>query len=150
MVLVLITSCKKASLDSPSAISASILINGSNIADGTVSGPNRTDSITMKAQFSDPQGKNTIQRAVVTYSHASHAGMGMMDHMGQITLWDNGTHGDHTPGDGWFEMEDEMDDMMTRMGHNWNQIMGHYDFEFYCVDDDGNESNHISVHMDVQ
>ena len=67
----------------------------------------------------------------------------------KISLWDDGTHGDHVPGDGWYSMEDDMIQMMSMMGNNWDQIMGLHDFEFYCQDEEGNESNHIGAHLNV-
>jgi hypothetical protein len=41
-------------------------------------------------------------------------------------------------------------EMMSMMGNHWNQIMGTHEFEFYCLDEDGNESNHITAHIDIQ
>lgn len=139
--------CKETNTaNSPVALDASVWVNDMNISNGNLSNPNQNDRIRLKAQFSDPQGNQTIRNAVATYSH----GMGMMDHTVQLTMWDDGTHGDDVPGDGWFHMEDEMADMMSQMGHGWNQIMGDYRFDIYCFDEDGNESNHISVHMTIQ
>lgn len=146
VVLVVLGNCKKAALDSPTAVTAMILVNGSNMTNGSMSNPGQGDRMTMRTQFSDPQGSNTIRAAVASYSH----GHGMMDHMGQITLWDDGTHGDDVAGDGWYHMEDEMLEMMSMMGNSWNQIMGTHEFEFYCLDEDGNESNHITAHINIQ
>ncbi|NIM13468.1 MAG: hypothetical protein GTO45_15250 [Candidatus Aminicenantes bacterium] len=146
VTLFALANCKKGTLVSPTAITAAIMINGNDMTNGTMSGPNQNDRMTIRAEFSDPQGNHTIRTAVASYTH----GHGMMNHMGQITLWDDGTHGDHIPGDGWFTMEDDMIQMMSMMGNNWNQIMGSHEFEIYCLDEDGNESNHITVHMDIQ
>jgi hypothetical protein len=145
-MLVVLGNCKKAALDSPTAVIAMIMVNGSEMTNSSLSNPSQDDRMTVRAQFFDPQGSNTIRTAVTSYSH----GHGMMDHMGQITLWDDGTHGDDVPGDGWYHMEDEMLEMMSMMGNHWNQIMGTHEFEFYCLDEDGNESNHITAHIDIQ
>lgn len=143
----LTSGCKKSTTaNSPVALDASVWVNGMDKSNGNLSNPNQADRMRIRAQFSDPQGNHTINSAVATYSH----GMGMMDHTVQVTMWDDGTHGDDIPGDGWIHMEDEMVDMMSLMGHGWNQIMGDYRFDIYCFDEEGNESNHISVHMTIQ
>jgi hypothetical protein len=139
--------CKKSTATSaPMALNASLMVNGTDMTGGTLSNPNQGDHMNIGAQFTDPQGNHTIRNAVAIGSHS----MGMMSHLGDITLWDDGTHGDDIAGDGWFHMENEMADMMASMGHGWNDIMGDYEFEVYCIDEDGNESNHISVHMNIQ
>jgi len=146
ITIVVLNGCKKGVVDSPLALTAAIIINGSDMTNGTMSNPNQGDLMTLKAEFSDPQGNHTIRMAAASYTH----GHGMMNHMGEITLWDDGTHGDHVPGDGWYTMEDDMLQMMSMMGNHWNNIMGSHEFQFYCLDEDGNESNHISAHLDVQ
>jgi hypothetical protein len=146
VTIVVLAGCKKGTVDSPLALTAVIMINGSDMTNGTMSGPRQADRMTLRAQFSDPQGNHTIRTAVASYNR----GHGMMNRMGEITLWDDGTHGDHVPGDGWYTMEDDMLQMMSSMGHHWNEIMGEHEFGFYCLDEDGNESNHITVRLNVQ
>lgn len=146
VALLFLGNCKKETLDAPTAISAAIMIDGSNMTNGTVSSPSRDDRMKVTAQFSDPQGNHTIRTAVVSYSMAG----GMMGQMGQFILWDDGTHGDDAAGDGWYCLEDDMEEMMSMVGHGWSQVMGSHEFDFYCLDEDGNESNHITVHMDIQ
>jgi hypothetical protein len=140
-----IGSCKTASSVAPTVLSAVLTVNGQEVTNGSISSLNQGDLISIKAQFSDPQGNHTIKKAIASFSH----GTGMMDHMGEIHLWDDGTHGDENHGDGWFTMMDEMSEMMSMMGIGWAQRMGTHQLEFYCVDEDGNESNHISVHLNI-
>jgi len=144
--IVVSAGCKKGAVDSPLALTAAIMINGNDVTNGSMSNPNQDDRMTIRAHFSDPQGNQTIRTAFASYSHLH----GMMNHMGQYTLWDDGTHGDDVPGDGWYCLEDDMVQMMSIMGHNWDQIMGSHEFEFYCLDEDGHESNHITAHLNVQ
>jgi hypothetical protein len=91
--------CKKGMNDmSPQALAAAIMANGNNVTNGTMSNPNQDDRLMIRAQFFDPQGNQTIHMAVASYKH----GHGMMNHMGEITLWDDGHHGDDMHGDGWY------------------------------------------------
>jgi hypothetical protein len=146
VTIVALAGCKKTAVDSPLALTAAIMINGSDMTNGTMSNPNQADRMTIRAEFSDPQGNHTIRTAAASYTH----GHNMMNHMGEITLWDDGTHGDHVPGDGWYTIEDDMVQMMSMMGNHWDQVMGSHEFEFYCLDEDGNESNHITARLNVQ
>ena len=145
VTLLMVNNCKKVTTDSPLVLSAVLMVNGLEVTNSSVSNLSQGDLMTVRAQFSDLQGNHTIKTAVASFSH----GMGMMKHVGEFHLWDNGTHGDEFYGDGWFSMEDEMSEMMSIMGIGWGQMMGTYEFEFYCIDEDGNESNHISVHLDI-
>ena len=101
--------------------------------------------MTFRAMFTDPDGNDTIKKAVVSYN----VKMMMMNHSGEITMWDDGTHGDMTPGDGIFHMEDDMSEMMKMMGIVWANMMGDYEFEFYCFDEDDHESNHYKVEVTI-
>lgn len=146
--LVVLSNCKTTENSAPVALSGQVMFNGINMTSSfsnTSSNYNQKDKMTFKGQFTDPDGDHTISKAMVSYN----VNMGMMNHSGEITIWDDGTHGDVTPGDGWYHMEDEMEQMMLLMGIQWSQMMGDYSFEFYCIDEDGNESNHFKVHLDI-
>lgn len=146
--IILLSNCKAAENSAPVALSGQVMINGADMTtshNNSNSNYNRNDRMTFKAMFKDSDGNDTIKKAVVSYS----VNMMMMDHSGEITMWDDGTHGDMTPGDGWYHMEDEMGEMMLMMGIQWEQMMGDYDFEFYCFDEDGNESNHYKVDLSI-
>ena len=145
VTLLMVNNCKKATTDSPVVLSAVLMVNGLEVTNGSVSNLSQGDLMTVRAQFSDPQGNHTIKTAIASFLH----GMGMMNHMGEFHLWDDGTHGDENHGDGWFTMADEMSGMMSMMGIGWDQRMGTHELEFYCIDEDGNESNHISVHLNI-
>lgn len=73
-------------------------------------------------------------------------GMGMMGSTGVLTLYDDGTHGDHTPGDGIYCFED----WQERYGcHGTDAPMGNYHYEFWGEDHMGHESNHVMVNVTV-
>ena len=145
---VVLSNCKTTENSAPIALSGDIMINSIEM---TANNSNSSldykidDMMTFRGRFTDPDGDETITRAVVEYN----VNMGMMNHSGQITMWDDGTHGDMTPGDGWYHMEDEMEVMMLMMGIDWGMMTGEYNFEFYCFDDEGNESNHIHTNLSL-
>jgi len=132
--------------DPPAAIEGQLFVNGAEVTGKTIRDPNQGDRLKLRAHFSDPQGNETIRIAFARYSHHR----GMMQHMGDYTLWDDGTHGDEIAGDGWYCYEGEIGNMMSMMGVNWGHHWGMHEYEFYCYDYDDNESNHLTVGMDIQ
>ncbi len=71
--------------------------------------------------------------------------MGMMNNSGDWMMYDDGTHGDRTPGDGEYCYQD-FDQMRIHMR---NAMPGHYTFDFYCVDSNGNHSPYNTAWVDV-
>ena len=147
MALVFLNGCSSVADDLPMALRAEIIVNGSDVTGGTVATPNQSDRLKLRGKFSDSDGGQNIQAAFAEYAH--HSGM-MMDHMGEYTLWDDGTHGDDVAHDGWFCLEDDMAHMMSMMGVDWGHSEGSHEYEFYCFDEEGNESNHITVQVNIQ
>ena len=68
-------------------------------------------------------------------------GMGMMQG-GMIEMHDDGTHGDHTPGDGVYCYQDERDEYGCG---GPSSPMGQYHYDFWATGAGGMESNHMAV-----
>jgi len=84
--------------------------------------------------------------ATVWMQYDRPMGMGMMRHTGRIQLHDDGTHGDRVAGDGLYCLED----FEGRYGcHSASAEMGEYHYEFYGFHDDGHESNHMTVRVNI-
>jgi hypothetical protein len=71
--------------------------------------------------------------------------MGMMGKSGVVMLYDDGTHGDHAPGDGLYCLYDERD---ADGCHGSGAPMGDYHYEFWGSHSQG-ESNHMRVTVTV-
>ena len=65
---------------------------------------------------------------------------------GMFQMYDDGTHGDRIPGDGEYCFENFNEAPRMHMG---NAMSGHYTFEFYCQDSNGNHSSHNNAWVDV-
>jgi hypothetical protein len=77
---------------------------------------------------------------------------GMMEHRGRFMMYDDGTHGDDVPHDGIYCNEGSVRDMMMFMGipmHNMDEMIGEHEAEFYCIDENSRESNHVTVRFEV-
>jgi hypothetical protein len=68
--------------------------------------------------------------------------MGMMHRHGEFMLYDDGTHGDPTPGDAAYCYEDVMGEYGC---HGTNRPMGPYHYDFCPIDEHGVEGNHVSM-----
>lgn len=84
--------------------------------------------------------------ATVWMQYDRPMGMNMMRHTGRLELYDDGTHGDHVAGDGLYCFEDSEGDYGC---HAARAKAGEYLYEFYGFDDDGHESNHMTVRVNI-
>jgi hypothetical protein len=78
------------------------------------------------------------ERMWVSYGH------GMMN--GRFALYDDGTHGDHVPGDGLYCLEDFDGEYGF---HQAGSPHGEYHYDFWGEHHDGSQSNHRNVTVHV-
>ncbi|MEO8198700.1 MAG: choice-of-anchor X domain-containing protein [Thermoanaerobaculia bacterium] len=147
----LLAACGGGGGSSPTAPSAPTLVLQSatlSVAGQVVNGMtlppghNQGNSTRFEARLLDTQGMphadGTMQ---IHYDRPS--GMGMMGATsGTMMLYDDGTHGDRTPGDGTYCFED----FVGEFGCNAvNSPMGEYHYDFWGQDPGGHQSNHLAV-----
>jgi len=73
-------------------------------------------------------------------------GGGPGQNLGYMYLYDDGTHGDPTPGDGIYCYEDTQGQYGFHMA---NSPMGQYHYEFFGIDHDDHHSNHMQVQVTI-
>lgn len=74
-------------------------------------------------------------------------GHGMMGGSPTFHLYDDGTHGDHTPGDGVYHFED----LDGRYGfHHQGAHHGQYHYDFFGLHPNGTETNHMIIDIMVE
>ncbi len=113
-------------------------VNGMTITPSQAQGTNTR----FEARLMGPDGPAVGQTVRVSYQRPQGM-MGMMGgSSGVMTLYDDGTHGDETPGDGIYCTEDWDGQYGFHMN---NAQMGTYHYDFYGMHDDGHESNHMEV-----
>lgn len=89
-----------------------------------------------------------IESGMTVWVQFRSPSMGMMTSgMGAMRMYDDGTHGDHMPGDGEYCYEDE-DDMPGM--HMMDAPHGHYEFDFYCENTHGDHGNHQSAYVEIR
>lgn len=71
---------------------------------------------------------------------------GMMHRSGSFFLYDDGTHGDHVPGDGLYCLEDPDG---AYGFHHMGAFHGQYHYDFCGLYGDGAETNHRLFHVTV-
>lgn len=74
-------------------------------------------------------------------------GHGMMGGAATFQLYDDGTHGDHTPGDGVYHFEDHDGEYGF---HHRGAHHGQYHYDFFGLHPDGTETNHMTVDVMVE
>jgi hypothetical protein len=110
-------------------------VNGDTLLQGAPLGDNTRFEATVVGPGSSEMGL-TVQ---VEYDRPF--GM-MMGQQGTMRLYDDGSHGDPTPGDGVYCYEDHQGDY----GFHMHQApMGNYHYGFVAVDREGHHSNRIDV-----
>lgn len=120
---------------------AGVTVNGATLPPGHGSGA----STRFEARLVDAAGRPAAGHAArVAYSRPN--GHGSMMNGGRITLYDDGTHGDHVPGDGIYCYEDTAGDYGC---HGENAPLGQHRYDFYGMDHQGAESNHVMVTVNV-
>lgn len=138
-----ITSCKSDNPTSsnhvPSLQRAAIFIGGVDVANATI----RPGMGTATRYLAYPSNLQPGLSVMMQFHIPGAMGQGLQTQM----MYDDGTHGDHFAGDGEYCYEDTSG--MPGI-HMMNAMMGHYSFEFYCQDSQGNHSMHRKVSVDVQ
>jgi hypothetical protein len=74
--------------------------------------------------------------------------MGMMGQSGTVRMYDDGTHGDRTPGDGLYCLADDETGTQEIGCHGAGAPMGTYHYDFYATAA-SRESNHVRVTVSV-
>ena len=82
----------------------------------------------------------------VTYDMPMGGGM-MGANRGAFHLYDDGTHGDPTPGDGVYCYEDDGDHYGF---HHMDAHHGEYHYDFYGLRADGGQTNHMMIDVTVE
>ena len=93
-----------------------------------------------------PGDASTIARVQVDYR-----GPGMMGSSRRpMVLYDDGTHGDRAPGDGWYCYENEFYTMMYEIWQvNQDRCRGSHQFQVYCVYHDGHRGRYFPLQLSV-
>jgi len=126
--------------------SASVSVDGQNVTNGTWNHGGHSSQSTRFEATLTVDGRPAIGEMVyIDYDRPQ--GMGsMMGMNGRFRLYDDGTHGDHTPGDGLYCLED------FNMGygfHHGDSAHGEYHYDYFGQDHQGYESNHMQVSVQV-
>jgi hypothetical protein len=127
-------------------LSASLLVNGEPVADGVR--PTHGDMMHIQAQVT-PGSLAMVQRVMVDHTSPPMVRGRSMHHEGVMMLYDDGTHGDHRPGDGLYCHEGDMIEMMRFMGQGMGMMQGEHKLEIYVEDGDGNHSEHYTLPMKI-
>jgi hypothetical protein len=117
------------------------VVNGMTLPPGHGSGA----STRFEAMLVDRSGA-PMTGSTMTVSFQRPAAMGMMGANGTMRLYDDGTHGDRTAGDGDYCYEDFAGDFGC---HGEDAAMGQYHYDFWGMDSRGDESNHMVVVVTV-
>jgi len=135
--------------DSPTAVPTTDVIltdvavkaDGQSLGGQTLHATNmQTGHVRFEARLMDRMGDPTPGgRVRIRYEIP---GMGMMHRNGEFMLYDDGTHGDHMPGDGEYCYEDVMGEYGC---HGSNRPMGPYQYDFCGFDEHGAEGNHMML-----
>ncbi|MBI2566470.1 MAG: hypothetical protein HYV63_05505 [Candidatus Schekmanbacteria bacterium] len=125
----------------PSLVNSDVLVDGVSVAGMTVSHENG-ESTMFRAHVTDPRGLGQIRAVYVRYNRP----MGMHGRQGVVELHDDGHGCDGVAGDGDFCHEDHGEGAGC---HGDGAASGDYDYDFWCEDQDGHDSNHQhhTVHM---
>ena len=125
--------------------SASVLVNGQVVGGRSLPrGHGDGASTRFEAQLTADGAAAPGQTMWLEFERPRGTGMG--HHTGRIPLYDDGTHGDRVAGDGLYCFEDFVGDYGC---HSDDAEPGEYHFEFYGVDHDGHETNHMTVSVTI-
>jgi len=131
-----------ASVRTTSAVRTAVKVDGQSIGGQTVrAADTRTGHVRFEACLTDRLG-NPAPRGRVRLEYQVPGRMGMMHRVGQFMLYDDGTHGDITPGDAEYCYEDIMGEFSC---HGTDSPMGPYHYGFCGIDEHGEQGNHVTV-----
>lgn len=127
---------------------ASVSVNGQNV---TNSSWNPSSDPAQSTRFEARLLRNGMpaigEMVYVTFDRPQGMGSMMgMNRQGRFALYDDGTHGDPTPGDGIYCFEDFT---MDYGFHHSDCPYGEYRYEYFGQDHQGHESNHMRVTIQV-
>lgn len=129
--------------DPPSVSNAQVLVGGVPVRGVVIDG---TDAPALfRVRIHAPEGLQTIQRVTLRYSQPGpnhHGGSMMGGFRGTVLCYDDGTHGDDIAGDGIYHFMDPNDEIGC---HGIRAPRGQYQYEFWCEDVYGQQSNVASV-----
>jgi hypothetical protein len=117
-------------------VAASLSIDGSTASEIPV--PRGEATMHFEAQLA-PMDPSLIRGVFV--DHTGHGMSGRPGHHSHaMTLHDDGTHGDHTPGDGVYCNEEHFGEMMRQMGAMTSMMEGTHTFSIRVEHMDGTHS----------
>lgn len=122
--------------------SASILVDGQPVPSGGTFHHGRGAATRFEARLTDQGHPAPGYRVEIQFQRPG----GMMHHAGAFFLYDDGTHGDPTPGDGVYCFEDADGDYGF---HHMGAFRGEYHYDFCGLYPDGAETNHRVVDITV-
>ncbi|MGD8329622.1 MAG: hypothetical protein PVJ49_09295 [Acidobacteriota bacterium] len=115
------------------------VVNGQTMETGHMQGGSTLFQATLTMGNGGPALGDTVQ---VQYQTPGGGPGGMMHQQGLMTLYDDGTHGDPSAGDGVYCYADEQGQYGFHMP--WAPA-GEYHYEFFGFDHDDHHSNHMTV-----
>ena len=123
---------------------ADVLIGGQSVNGATIpqgSGPSTLFTTTLV----DPADTSRIRTMYMDYP--AYSSMGMMGSLDRVQLYDDGTHGDLTAGDGTYSYMD----VNGHIGPDYNDCpRGKYIYTFHGTDITGHDTNFIDCYVTVQ
>ena len=133
---------------SPLVVSNAAVFVGTQDVSGTTMpvGHNMGGTTRFEARMTMPMPSGAPTDMWVHYDRPGT--MGMMGESGTVRMYDDGTHGDHTPGDGLYCLDDDRTGSQEIGCHGADAPMGTYHYEFYATEA-SHESNHVRVTVTV-
>ena len=122
---------------------AAVLVNGLPVQ-GTVT-QGTGESALFQVRVAASQGLTSVGQVVMQYSQPGpnhHGGPMMGGYHGEVLCYDDGTHGDDTPGDGVYHYTDPSNQIGC---HGQNAPMGEYHYFFWAEGTNGQRSNTAEV-----
>ena len=127
-------------------VSAVVSINGRTLAE--TDPPRHGDLMRIEAQVSSAN-PSLIHQTVVDHTGPG-AKMGRVTHAHALMLYDDGTHGDHRPGDGIYCHEGDFAGMLNTMGQLMSRMAGMHTFAISVQHMDGSHSAPYEVTLKVR
>jgi hypothetical protein len=125
---------------------AKITVNGQSLDGLAIRSGEHDGTVRFEARLADAHG-NPVSDHRVRVRVEMPGGMGSMHHhMDEFFCYDDGTHGDLTPGDGLYCYEDADHEYGC---HRADAQPGDYHYDFCGVDAHGQESNHMVMSVSL-
>lgn len=121
-----------------------VLIGGQSVSGATIAQGSGTSTL-FTTTLVDPSDASRVRTMYMDYP--AHSSMGMMGSMERLQLYDDGTHGDLAPGDGWYCYLD----VDGHIGpHDDDCPKGEYLYTFHGTDIEGHDTNTIDCRVTVR